>query len=131
MNPIVQARAVYDAEPCARCFEEDLEAHLMHGWTVSTPEVFVMARLVPKSGDPEYLVDPWHVWAPEDCDTWLIYLAAGAVQVLPSLAPIRTRYVAFERSNRLRFWKFSAFARLWTTSSASISTLTLSAPMGD
>src|SRR5689334_6772592 len=46
MTPFLQAAAVYEREPCARTFEEDLYLHLMHGTVISTPEVFAMVRPV-------------------------------------------------------------------------------------
>ena len=112
MSPAEQAAAVYEREPCARTFEEDLEAHLLHGWVVSTPQFFVMARPVDSAAQPACIVNPWHRFPPEACDTWHIYLAAGdlcaALQWLPHPLP----KIAFERRNILRYYRLESLTQL-------------------
>lgn len=104
MSPYEQALNVYRTEPCARTFENDLAAHLQHGYVLNTPTVFVMCRPVRRSASPERIVNPWvYVWAP---DCWHFYLYAGSliegIKHLPYFLP----YCSFERNNKLRFYRF-------------------------
>ena len=112
MSPAEQAAAVYEREPCARTFEEDLEAHLLHGWVVSTPQFFVMARPVDSAAQPACIVNPWHRFPPEACDTWHIYLAAGDLRAALAWLPHPLPKIAFERRNILRYYRLESLAQL-------------------
>lgn len=104
MTPVERAAAVYQREPCARTFREDLEAHLLNGYVLSTPATFVMGRLVQRDAPPELIVDPWHRFETGDC--WLVYLAAGDIlREARRWMPWPVPWLAWERSNRLRFWR--------------------------
>ena len=113
MTPVERAKAVYDREPCARSFAEDLEAHLLHGYVLSTPETFVMARPVCSRDPVEMIVDPWVTYDRKDCDAWLIYLFAGDLRPALSWFPYPLPLIGWERKNALRFHGFeSALARI-------------------
>lgn len=114
MTPVEQAAAVYQREPCARTFREDLEAHLLNGYVFSTPTVFVMGRLVQRDAEPALIVDPWHRF--EDGDCWLVYLAAGNLAEIPRFIPSPKKYVAWERENSLRVHLSTQVIRLCTRS---------------
>ncbi len=104
MTPVERAAAVYQREPCARTFREDLEAHLLNGYVFSTPETFVMGRLVQHDADPDLIVNPWHRFETGDC--WLVYLAAGdIIREARRWMPWPVPWLAWERGNRLRFWR--------------------------
>jgi hypothetical protein len=102
MTPVWMAAAVYEAEPCARSFKEDLEAHLQTGYVFSTPTAFVMGRPVYSGADPAQIVDPWHGFDAATCDAWLIYLAAGNIADVLRQEPFPLTFFMWERKNVLR-----------------------------
>lgn len=111
LSPFQQAAAVYDREPCARSFAEDLELHLLNGWVASSPGYFVMARPVPSAADLERVRDPAWLWPAEDCDAWWIYLAAGDLAAACRCIPFPLEFMGFERKNQSRFLPFGSAVR--------------------
>ncbi len=103
MTPAEQAAAVYQREACARSFKNDLAAHLVTGYVISTPDVFVMARPVDRWADPELIVDPFHQFSREESDCWHVYLCAGDWRAALAFLPYDLAWMSWERSNRLRF----------------------------
>lgn len=114
MTPIEQAAAVYDREPCARTFAEDVEAHFCNGLVISTPSVFILARAVSRGATREQIVDPWVRFPDHLTDAWHVYLAAGDLFQIVRHCPEPKEWVAFERGNVLRFWRFQSIRR-WIT----------------
>lgn len=110
MTPFEQAVAVYEREGCAESFREDLEAHLLNGYVFSTPDTFLMGRLVQHDADPALILNPWHRFETGDC--WMVYLAAGnIVREVERWMPYRLPYVAWERENKLRVWSVERLLR--------------------
>lgn len=107
MTPYDQARAVYDSEPCARTFEEDLQLHFRHGYVVSTPECFAMARPVWRHWPYEHLANPALVAANGDC--WWIWLLAGDLRTALSWLPDSREWIGYERVNVPRFFQCDKF----------------------
>lgn len=105
MRPVELSAAVYEKEPCARSFKEDLEAHLLHGLVVSTPELFLMARPVLACAPHEQIVNPWYndfpIW-----DCWHVYLYSGNMMSAFKQATYELQFVSFERKNRLRVYRW-------------------------
>jgi len=103
-SPLAQAKAVYDREPCARSFEEDLALHLEHGHVHSTPAYFIMGRPVDTDFVEDLILDPVYHFTHPNC--WLIWLYAGSL----SLAfrhfndNLHLPWIAFQRRNQLRFY---------------------------
>lgn len=104
MKPVELAALVYTTEPCARSFREDLEAHLLNGYVVSTPSSFTMGRAVRRDATYEEIVNPWVNFDAPDC--WHLYLFSGAMIEAFSAAPYPLPWVSFERKNKLRFFKW-------------------------
>ena len=104
MTPYQQARQVYETEPCARTFEEDLVAHFANGYVINTPEVFGMFRVVDSSSD--VILDPTREHFPHGGDCWHIYCAAGDLSKFFSYLPYPLPLVSFERKNKLRFYDY-------------------------
>lgn len=98
-NPFREAMAVYGREPCARPFTEDLEAHMRHGWVISTPTIFLMARPVRSDWPDSVVLNPWELT--EAPDAWHVWLAAGEWREAFSHAPFPLRWVSFQRRNIL------------------------------
>jgi hypothetical protein len=117
MTPVERAAAVYEREACARAFREDMEAHLLNGYVFSTPEVFVMGRLVQHDAPAELIVNPWHRF--EEGDAWLVYLLAGDIRTALGFFPSQKKYIAWEIRNSLRVHLTARVIQLCTRSSAS------------
>jgi hypothetical protein len=102
MTPVEQAAAVYQKEPCARSFAEDLEAHLINGHVHSTPDVFFMARKVRSGADYFDIINPYVKHDNPDC--WMVWLYAGNLKRAFELVDVQLPFVAFEKRNRLKFY---------------------------
>lgn len=106
-TPVERAAEVYQREPCARSFRDDLEIHLLHGFVFSRPDFFVMGRPVIRSAPRELIVNPLHRFPSSECDTWHVYLMAGNLAPAYSIMPWPLPWLSFERKNVLRFWPMS------------------------
>ena len=112
MTPVELAAKVYEQEPCARPFTEDLHWHLINGFVFSTPDFFIMGRPVPLTADHSLILNPAWVFPPELCNTWFVYLMAGNYQKAWSILPWELPYFAWERKNELRFYSLASIRRL-------------------
>lgn len=99
MTPYEQAQAVYEREPCARTFHEDLWYHLQHGFVWASPGAFAMIRPVGADWSREDLLSPWLIDPAGDC--WLVWLLAGDAAEAISKLPSPKKWLAFERSGWL------------------------------
>lgn len=111
VNPIDLARHVYQSEPCARSFEQDLTWHLENGFVFSRPDFFVMGRPVVSSAPRMFIVGQ-HRFPSSVCDCWHVYLMAGNVAKAWSMLPWELPWVSFERENVLRFHRLASIRRL-------------------
>ena len=99
-NPVLEAMAVYNREPCLRTFQEDLELHLLTGHVHSTPTYFIMGRPVHSEAPYDEITDPAIKFDNPDC--WHIYLASGDITAFWRHEVIRFPFVSWERNNVLR-----------------------------
>lgn len=104
MTPVEQAAAVYQQEPCAGTFREDLEAYLLAGLVFSTPTAFVMARYTNRDDDL--------TCAGKSC--MHVHLAAGDVMEIFRFPHTPCDWISFERKNVLRFYSYSQLKRRCT-----------------
>ena len=112
MKPVRQAAAVYQSEPCARDFKEDLSAHLLHGSVFSTPTAFIMARYVSRSWPAESIINPWLNDATcAQLDTLHVYLAAGDLTEFFTFPHKPVTWCSFERKNTLKFYDYARLRR--------------------
>lgn len=111
MTPIERAARIYEQEPCARTFGEDLEAHFTTGYVISTPDLFVMGRAVSRGATREQILDPWVAFPEGMTDAWMVYLFAGDLSQVLRYLPGPKEWVAFERKNVLRFRRFKSIRR--------------------
>ncbi len=107
MTPFDQAAEVYEREPCASTFEQDLIAHMRNGYVFSTPRYFIMGRPVDSQAEDALLLNPEHKF--ERIDAWLVWLYAGDIQQALSILPHDLPYVLFQRKNELRRYSLSRF----------------------
>lgn len=96
-----------------RTFEEDLSAHLRHGYVYSTPQYFLMGRPVWSGASQEAINDVWRAFAPCGWDAWYVYAFAlredkglcGLVKKLLTHMPFYLPLLAWERSGEpLKFF---------------------------
>jgi hypothetical protein len=92
MTPAERAKEVLGAS-----WLEDLEAHLLHGYVISTPTAFAMARPVPKGAD---VYGPWRTWPDEECDALFCWVAVGPLSEILAMVPRRFEWCGFMRMGR-------------------------------
>jgi hypothetical protein len=105
MTPIQKCKLLYTAES-PRTFEEDMLAHLAHGYFFSTPEYLLMGRPVCSAAPQEMINDVWRAFRPVDWDAWYVYAFAlaedqglqGLVKKLLRHIPFYLPLIAWERS---------------------------------
>jgi hypothetical protein len=105
MTPIEKCKMLYTADS-PRTFEEDMLAHLSHGYFFSTPEYLLMGRPVWSQATQEQINDVWCAFPPELHDAWYVYAFAlaqdeglqGLVKKLLRHIPYYLPLVAWERS---------------------------------
>lgn len=112
MTPVEQAAQVYRQEECARTFREDLEAHLLHGMVFSSPTAFIMVRYVRRDWGPARIVNPWDNDPDAAHDCLHVYLAAGDLKEFFTFPHQYVRWISFERTNILRFYRYNHLRRL-------------------
>jgi len=100
---------VFEREPCARTFAEDLALHFEHGFVFSTPDYFIMGRPVPKDAPAEDIVNPAIVFPRAICDCWHCYLFAGDMAAALAVLPWALPWISFERKNELRIYDMGKF----------------------
>ena len=110
ISPFLEARKVYEREPCARAFEQDLDLHFKYGWVYSSPELFVMARPVDRKAAKYLIVNPCMWFLSYDC--WHFYLMAGDMSRARRFLPFWLPWVSLERSNVLRFHRADRWFRM-------------------
>ena len=110
-TPYELARAVYDSEPCARTFAEDLDWHLVNGFVFSRPDFFVMGRPVVSTAEPALIVGQ-HRFNSGACDCWHVYLMAGNITPAWAMLPWELPLLSFERGNELRIVPLASMRRL-------------------
>lgn len=111
MTSYQRAARVYELEPCARTFAEDVEWHLANGFVFSRPDFFVMGRPVVSQADPALVVG-LHRFPSVVCDCWHVYLHAGNMARAWDMLPWELPLVSFERGNVLRVYRLAAIRRL-------------------
>jgi hypothetical protein len=113
--------AVAASVPSVAGFTNDLAAHLEPGGiVVSCPEFFIMLRPVLRDAPVEQLTNPWWRWPAEECDSWMVWIAAGDVRrafdlLLPLYGP--RKWLAFQTEGPPRFWRFNSF-QAWLKAAA-------------
>lgn len=109
MTPFNHVLKLYDEHP-EMDFQADLEAHFRHGYVVTTPEVFAMARLVRRDWTPERLNNPFHAEPAATADCWFIWVLAGDLSVAARWLPFDLPWIGFARRGKAA--KFVEASRL-------------------
>jgi len=101
MTPaILKAWAAYRESDSPRDFWADVNQHLLHGYVLSFPQLFAMARPVRRDAEERWLACIPHPFV--NPDTWLVWSAAGHLDLLLSLLPYDLPYLAFHRGSSRR-----------------------------
>ncbi len=112
VTPFQRARQVYESEPCARTFEEDLHWHFRLGWVISTPTMFLMVRQVRRDWPISQLRMPWQVHSRGDA-LWVWLLAGDIREALTAADWPPFDWLGWERENDPRWYRRdSALAKL-------------------
>lgn len=118
MTPYEQLEALYAEHPQQHPFSSYVNWHLHHGFVLSRPDVFVMARPMPRAF-LESQGPTFQVWPERHCDTWFVHAAAGNIQRAWDMIPWDLPYYAWERvldrRNELRFYEAGRVRRLFMT----------------
>lgn len=91
MNPILRAKEFYETDDCVDrtgdypTFAQYLDAFLVFGFVLSTPDLFVCARPVDSKAPQWEIDDPLHEFS--EPDTWFVALAAGDISKLWDVYP--------------------------------------------
>lgn len=78
-------------------FTAEVEAHFLTGVAISTPELFLMGRPMPRDGDPS---DIWRAWPRAECDAWFVWVGVGDARALIRQMPFPLPWVGWYRQGR-------------------------------
>jgi hypothetical protein len=95
MTPFERAARFYSDQDR---LTEVVEAHFLHGYVISTPEIFVVARRVVSLWPDEMLADIRRVDPDGDC--WHVELFAGDMEAVLAAMPFPLPFVSFHRRDR-------------------------------
>jgi hypothetical protein len=98
MTPYEQAASLYDGDKPGE-FERGLFDHFQHGYVVSTPDAFALARRVNHDWPTEWLRDSTRTAADGDC--WFIWLLAGKLRSAARWLPFPLPWTGYERRDGL------------------------------
>jgi len=105
-TPVFEAKRFYeesefvDRTGAYPDFFHYLDAFHAYGFVVSTPEVFVCARPVPRDALPRDIDDPAHEFPREKCDCWFVGLMAGDLSRIWDYYPIELPYAMWYNGGR-------------------------------
>jgi hypothetical protein len=109
-SPAFLAALQYRDIPGDYDFIEAVEAHLVSGYVVATPDYFILARPVERSAPSWQILNPVHRF--ESPDTWFIYLMAGAIKSCWNYYPVPYEWVGWQRrGGSLRFYSMEQIQR--------------------
>lgn len=111
MTAIARAEAIFREHVKDRLFVQDLALYLRHGYVVTFPDLFGMARPVRRDAPRAKIEDPTCPFA--DPDTWHVSLAIGPLQRLVHALPFPLQWICFRRKfwSTMKFYPFETFAR--------------------
>lgn len=103
-TPAEQVRALYAN---ANDFRDELSAHLVNGYVLSSPDCFVMGRPIDLRSPREVVLNPWFAFPPENVNAWLVWAAAGTVREILAFLPYELPYLVWQRrGGKLRVYEF-------------------------
>lgn len=110
LSPAFRAAMEYQIIPGEYTFFDAVEAHLVNGYVVASPEMFILARPVERSASEELLLNPCYRF--ESPDAWFIYLAAGQLKYAWKFYPKAYEWVGWQRRGKVcRFYEMNQIKR--------------------
>ncbi len=110
MTPFEKAIATQLVDCSAADFFSALNAHFLRGFVHSDSASFLMARPVCSSASRESILDPLCQFRADSCDAWFVYLAAGNLPDLFSLAPYPLEFICYERFGAVKIVRFQSIS---------------------
>lgn len=99
MTPWEQVCHKYEVDGGGRNLSHDLSWHLINGYVINGPKLFVMARPV-DIGSPHATAINTR-FLPDDCNAWHVHVIAGSIPYALTLFPFPLPFVSWEGRNGL------------------------------
>jgi hypothetical protein len=96
MNPVVIAAKL--AKERGADFQEELEAFLLKGFVLATPDAFLMGRPVPKGFEIQSVWD--NLPEGQEVNSWLVWCGCGNAGRLLAMAPFELPWIGWVRQGR-------------------------------
>lgn len=95
-------------------FGQYVECYLNNGYVVSTPEMFICGRPVPREAHPEDILNPLLPFPAEDCNAWFIAIMAGNPRLCWTYYPLDMEYVGYQRAalEPIRWFNMNKYRRI-------------------
>ncbi|CAB4163621.1 hypothetical protein UFOVP813_37 [uncultured Caudovirales phage] len=108
MTPYEQAAGLYADEAS---FQADLLPHLVSGYVIANPSLFILFRPVLSTASPADIANPWKQF--DKPDAWYVWLMAGKARELYQYMPYPLPLLGFARFNQpARFHPLERFKEL-------------------
>jgi hypothetical protein len=119
MTPFDQIAERYEKYPGKRTFDKDLSDHIGNGYVISTRDFFVMGRAVSRKGTLEQIRNPAFVFPEAECDTWFVFVFAGARRDCLRFIPYPLKWIAWDqpRAKALRFYGYDRMSKKYVQTS--------------
>ncbi len=85
-------------------FGQMMDAYLVNGYVVSTPEYFICARPVRRDADVQSIINPVYPFDPSECDAWFVGLMAGDPRLIWTYVPRTFEYCGYQREGSPIRW---------------------------
>lgn len=114
-SPIFAMQKWYADNPsqAGMAFDEALRAYLAFGYVYSGPDLFIMARMIPRGANVADICDPYHDFT-ELCDCWHVEAAAGDLSRIWDLCPSETPYARWVNRGKIYTVPFAKAKRMLT-----------------
>jgi hypothetical protein len=112
MSPFERMTEAFGEAGFSDEFTPDLWRHLQHGYVVSTPKAFAMARPVWSHWDADRLADIEQTDEGGDC--WYIWALSGDLVEAAQWLPSPKKWLAFARRGSPRLVKWETFSHAIT-----------------
>ena len=112
LNPAMEAMALYLKYPQPRTFDDDLMAHLVTGYVISTPDSFIMGRPVDRFASWDKITNPYSKFSKDEANTWLVHIFVGSRRNMLDTLPFPLQWVGWSRRNRpIKYYDFNSLLK--------------------
>lgn len=85
-------------------FGQMMDAYLVNGYVVATPEYFICARPVIRSADEDDIINPIYPFNLSECNAWFVGLMAGDPSLIWTYYPLALQYCGYQRNGTSMRW---------------------------